>query len=422
MTHRFVARATALSLCASCTAPPADVVSPSQRDLYFRSSDHFQIHADLGASAISRQPVDILLLFDRTGSMHNVIDKAQRNADEIVTSILTLFPNTAFAVAGLADYDAGDHAWQLYQDVTVDRSSVTVGLNRIAAASGGDTPEAYARALYEARLIGWRVGARKYAVLFGDAPAHDPAFYGTDFGVDPGRDEVRGTADDLRLEPVVADLAHDSIAVIAIYDGSRSKPYHDETLRGFEFIARQTGGVSVPLTSALDVVHVIQQGLLRLVQPAPSLVVPTAYATWVQAATFNRDVPTANVFHIAVNVEPPRKSPSGVYRFPLTVMRGRADGVDTVGQTWITVRIGALNFPWRLPLLLAFLFSLFAWAVSRVRPNAYRFIRYERNWPFLRLFARLVAVALIVGGAMAIWHYAPGTLPPVPSPVGRDPP
>jgi hypothetical protein len=198
-----------LVTCVACGPEPiGGVVAPRQREFFMRASKHFDVEADLGALAFSKEPIDVLLLFDRTASMSNVIREAQVRAVELVGGIASLYPNAAFAVAGLADYFGGERAWVLYQDVTTDRTAVESGLGQISEASGGDYPEAYARALQEARSIGWRPGGgKKYVILFGDAPAHDPTFYGVDFGVDAGRDGIRGTSDDLRVEPLVADRA-----------------------------------------------------------------------------------------------------------------------------------------------------------------------------------------------------------------------
>ncbi len=411
-TLRLCACAAVLLLAADCTREDRPIVTPLERDLGFGNTDHFEIRADLGRATVSHEPMDVVLLFDRTASMTNTITEAQRNADEIVRGVRTMYPNSSFAVAGLADYLNGEQPWTLFSDLTNETARVRTALGAITLASGVDYPEAYVRALYESRYVSWRPGAKKYLILFGDAPAHDPSFYGTDFGIDPGRDRVAGTQDDLRLEPVIADLARDGIVVLAIYDDTFRKPYRTETRAGFDYMARQTGGVSLPMSSATEVVEIVEQSLRRLLQPAPSLAVPAEFGAWVQDEAFTRDADSVNTFSVPVAVAAPEEAKSGIYRFPLSVIRHHAAGVDTLGATSVIVRVGVLSYPWRFPFLLLFLASVFAILCRRVRKASREFVRYERNAPFLRLLGRVAAAFLVVLGGVLIWKYAPGTIPP----------
>lgn len=396
---------------AACTHQESPAVTPLERDLGFGRADHFEVRADLGRPTVSHEPMDVVLLFDRTASMENTIAEAQRNANEIMRGVRALYPNTLFAVGGLADYFGGEQPWILYSDFTAETSSIRAALGAISLANGHDIPEAYARALFETRHLSWRPSAKKYVIMFGDAPAHDPSFYGTDFGIDPGRDRVAGTHDDLRLEPVIADLARDGIAVLAIYDDTFRKPYRTEARAGFDYIARQTRGVSLPMSSATEVVDIVEQGLRRVLQPAPSLSVPAEFRLWVQDKAFTRGADSVNTFWAPVAVAAPEGAKSGIYKFPLAVIRNHAAGVDTLGATSVIVRVGLLNYPWRFPLLLAFLASVFALLLRRVRRVSREFVRYEQNAPFLRLLGRVAAACLVVIGGVLIWKHAPGTIP-----------
>jgi len=73
-----------LFMFTSCTSDPPRAVTPREHDLLWRSRDRYEVRADLGLAAVSRQPVDILLLFDRTASMDDVIRQAQASAGEIL--------------------------------------------------------------------------------------------------------------------------------------------------------------------------------------------------------------------------------------------------------------------------------------------------------------------------------------------------
>jgi len=400
----------ALALLANGCASPVAV--PGHHDLGWRSSGRFTVVADLGSVLVTHQPVDILLLFDQTASMDNVIGTAKTNASGILRGIRQRYPNSAFGVAALSDYQRGESPWTLYQDLTLDLAAAAAGLRAIQLTNGVDLPEAYSRGLHESRFVGWRTGARRYLVLFGDAPAHDPSFYGVDFGVDPGRDGVVGTADDLRFADVVEALATDSIVGIAVYDGSKKKRFVAETRRGFDHLAARTGGVSLPIKGAREVVDIVQLGLSKILEPTPRLAVPSSYAEWVRADSFARVKDSTNGFAAPVGLQPPPGVCNGIFRFPLTVVRAGNHAADTVGQVWVTVRLGALNLPWRGPLLVLFVVPLVLWFLRRLARGPSALIRYEQNHRQWRLLGRAASLVTLSACCVAIWRYAPGNVPP----------
>src|SRR5205807_2562115 len=140
------------------------------------------------------------------------------NAVSIIQDIRRANPNTAFGVASFGDYGSTDPVWTLDQDITQDTAQVVAGLGRIRMLDGGDYPEEYSRALYEMLFLNWRLGSQRYVVLFGYAPAQDPDVFANNLGIDPGRDGVPGTSDDLRYRDVVRQLVAAKITVIGIYD------------------------------------------------------------------------------------------------------------------------------------------------------------------------------------------------------------
>ncbi len=101
-------------------------------------------------------------------------------------------------------------------------------INATNQGGGGDEPEAYTRALHESyadNAIAWRSDARRFVVMFGDYVPHDDNInervasppidpgdvwraHVSPYVLDPGRDGVSGTADDLDLQ-IVLDTMHD---------------------------------------------------------------------------------------------------------------------------------------------------------------------------------------------------------------------
>jgi hypothetical protein len=57
----------------------------------------------------SLSKVDVLFLFDMTGSMGGVIDANKANANQIMNHILAQSPNTAFGAAYFDDYYFGNY-------------------------------------------------------------------------------------------------------------------------------------------------------------------------------------------------------------------------------------------------------------------------------------------------------------------------
>lgn len=412
MPSRPVLTGSILLLLTGCGGPSAAPVSPAARNTVLFWGSEFRVRADLGAVTVNRQALDLVLLFDQTASMGNVIETARANASTILQDIRSRYPNSAFGVAALSDYVPGEVPWTLYQTLTLDLDAATAGLHAIRLTNGVDYPEAYSRALDEMRYLTWRPGARRYVVLLGDAPAKDPTFYGMDLGIDPGRDGVPGTQDDLRFADVVESLAADSIVVLAVYDGTKKKPLRAETRKGFDYLAARTGGVSLPIKQSQEVVEIVQLGLQRVLQPAPRLSVPRAFTDWVTATSFERIDSTSNVFVSPASVGAPAGTCAGIYRFPLTVVRGGQAGTDTVGHVWITARVGLMHLPWRVPLLVLFTLLLLGWQVLRTFGPAPLLVRYEQNHPLIGLLARMTLAGLVVGAGVAVWRYAPGTIPP----------
>lgn len=392
-------------------------VRPREHDVYLRAghSDTYELRVDVANPPPSTEPLDILLLFDATMSMRDVIETVRARAGEIMQALARISTNCAFGVASFGDYPPYGHPWSLHQDLTLDHALATRALQAISLENGGDIPEAYSRALYESQFLSWRPAARRFIVLFGDAPAHDGEFYGKpEFGIDPGRDGVPGTADDLRLRDVVEQVAAKGIKIIAVHDSPgwfSSKPYIAEAIRGFEFMATETGGLAVPIRSADQVPHAIQAGVREAYRPIPRIAVPGDYESWVGVSRRAGSRSADRLFGFGVTLQLPEGTPAGIYRFPLRAVFDSPGGGE-IGGSWVTIRTGLWNYPWRLPLLFAFLLSLapaYAWRWARAGRDS---IRYLHNRQFLVALSGLAQIAVLALIACLIWAYAPGTLPP----------
>ena len=344
---------------------------------------------------------DVLFLFDVTSSMAGVLNAAAQNADLILQDLARLIPDVQWAVVSVSDYPvapygrSSDHPCLLHQAVTADANLVRQVLQALPGTleDGGDAPEAYGRALSEIASdprIGWRTGARHIIIFFGDSVPHDEDI-GT--GIDPGRDEQFGTADDLDFEAVLKELAVQEITLLYVLSGNY------EWLPNWQAWTAQAGAGSqaVTLQEASQVPGIVMTlisqvgqgiGLLRL-EPDP------AYSAWVSTQPSyytNLTIPGAGLAQpFTVHFKVPSGTPADVYRFSLRAIGD--GGLYGIWDVQVTVpvscaptpiaRIVPLQSPcetfpgkllkYLLPLLLVVLvLLLWWWLMRRLRGPGWR--------------------------------------------------
>jgi hypothetical protein len=148
--------------------------------------------------------VDFLFLADNTGSMFGVINSVQNTSTALLSSLNSSFAGARFSVAryfgdpvefGSTSNGPGfNAAYDVLTPLTANTALVTAGINNWVASGGGDGPEANFYALQQAvtngastspglgslpgffggsgEAIGWRPGASKVILWFGDVVSH----------------------------------------------------------------------------------------------------------------------------------------------------------------------------------------------------------------------------------------------------------
>jgi hypothetical protein len=128
--------------------------------------------------------LDVEIAIDGTKSMASAIADAKKNGVAVTDGLLSLLPDTRFAVVVFRDHGnpAGEYA--LLQPFTSDRDKVKSGLSKITASSNPDPDNGLAesynlafRRSYSDPEMGWRPSARKIVLVLGDA---EPNGAGTD--------------------------------------------------------------------------------------------------------------------------------------------------------------------------------------------------------------------------------------------------
>jgi PKD repeat protein len=291
---------------------------------------------------------DVVFSFDLTGSMGSIINAAKTKAIVIMNTLITNYPGVSFnfGVMSYMDYphtysscgysatygSSTDYAYSLDQSLTFNVGSVSSAINGLVLGSGWDGPQDYTRIFYESYAdpsVGWRTGAKRLLVNFGDNVPHDcnlnqGVTSGTwTTGLDPGRDEVIFTGDDLDLQSVLSAMASPSNAVTLI-------ECHTSTYANSHWIywTGITGG-SVFITSSgnlvNDVVNAVVSGItIPTVNNLHLAVITPGYSSWLSSvvppsyATVNPGDTVTFQETICV----PLGTPCGIHTFTVSAVDG----------------------------------------------------------------------------------------------------
>ena len=363
------------------------------------------------AAQTIKAPLDVLILFDRTASMQDVISTTANAAEKIVADVQKIAPDTRFAVAAVSDYsplftdDADKRTWLLLTDFTYKADAVQAASKDIQLVNGGDTPEAYVRGLYEASELAWRDEGIKVVIFFGDATAHSP---------DPGRDEVFNSADDLQMDAVLKALKAKNISVIGIHTKNDS-----EVLAEFNRISDSTSGKTVPLDNASESASMIKNAITEALPDAANLQATGDFASWISTTNTGKSQPNYIDYKISINV--PEGAPAGVYDIPLSLVATSAEA-DPMMQAFanktfeIKLITGWYNHPLVLWLpLLALLLCLLYSAIHLLKGgySQSRRVTSKRgydadNYSLTHLLLDVLAIASLVCTSAAVYLAATG--------------
>lgn len=123
-----------------------------------------------------RQGLDLVIVFDSTGSMELEINAMILNFMHLATRLLEVLPNTR--IACVTYKDTTDNPAVAYSALTNDLRHVHAFLSQVQASGGGqDIPEAVELGLWQA-IDGYSIrdDAVKVILLFGDAPPRPDGF------------------------------------------------------------------------------------------------------------------------------------------------------------------------------------------------------------------------------------------------------
>jgi hypothetical protein len=178
--------------------------------------------------------LDVVLMFDTTGSMYRFLEEVRRELSRLVSEIHDSVPNTRVGVIAYGDY--GDPYVTQVLDLTDNFNAVKDFVRSVEGTSGADFPEAVEEALYRANQLNWRIGSNRAVVLVGDAPPH-------------------GVEDSMRQYDYKAEsnaLGRKGAKIYATECGT-----HEPTERAFRWMAKQTNGTYLKLENIRDLVDLL---------------------------------------------------------------------------------------------------------------------------------------------------------------------
>ena len=166
-----------------CGLAHADLITPDvfNTTLTLGGSTTINKVVTIEAAGTQTATLDVVFLFDTTGSMGPLLANAKVNANDIMNGI-DGFGDVRYGVADYRDFlvagkswgSSGDYPFDLKADLGA-KAAATTAINSLVASGGNDIPESNLYALQQtAEQVSWRAGSNRIVIWFGDAPGHDP--------------------------------------------------------------------------------------------------------------------------------------------------------------------------------------------------------------------------------------------------------
>lgn len=124
-------------------------------------------------SELRQSGLDIVFVFDSTGSMSQMIDATKQSIADMLEVLRALVPDARFGLVTYRDRGRGEEYLLRQLPLGQDFWRARNFMQGIEAGGGGDRAEAVQEALQAAFGEAWRPGARVVIILAGDAPAHE---------------------------------------------------------------------------------------------------------------------------------------------------------------------------------------------------------------------------------------------------------
>jgi hypothetical protein len=144
----------------------ADTISPTSfsADLGLGESVTLRKTVTISSAPPTSALVDVMFVFDTTGSMGPSINAAKATATSLLTTLNSTFGNVASGTAFYNDPGAG-----LTSALTTNIATTQAAINTFTASGGGDFPELGWDGITAATTASWRAGSNRFIIVLGDA-------------------------------------------------------------------------------------------------------------------------------------------------------------------------------------------------------------------------------------------------------------
>lgn len=242
-----------ITLYANVTDPSKNQVGGLKREDFQVTEDGVPVDLVDFTGSDAARPVEIVFVFDTTGSMRNQIETLKSRA---VTFARQLQDKKRDYALGLVAF--GDEIRGIFREdgsLTSDVAEFTRWVSALRAIGGGDDPENALGAIKAATAMKHRDGAQRIEILITDAPPHH---------LGDGPDEGSAFTDpDLTVDRTTNILRTGQVTLYAVTNG------HSD----FQRMTRETNGESFPITAdfskILDSIATTVGGQYRLVYRSP---------------------------------------------------------------------------------------------------------------------------------------------------------
>lgn len=221
--------------------------------------------AAVEVSSVVGIPLDIEIAIDGTGSMGPSIERARRNAHEIVEAMSGVLPNTRFAVVVFRDFGSTGE-YEVLQPLTFDSRLVESAFSRVMARTNGSAGNGFAesynllfRMSYTDQQLEWRPSAKKLVVVIGDA---EPQSAGA-----VGLSGCRDTAPDQHELNTRSELANMRAAGRALLMIRQVAPQTSASLSCYQSLAAGAAAGGAAVDTGEDLVSIIVALVQRAFAP-----------------------------------------------------------------------------------------------------------------------------------------------------------
>ncbi|MCB0832759.1 MAG: VWA domain-containing protein [Bacteroidetes bacterium] len=219
-----------------------DLVKKKREELLKKIAEHKALAKPILEKARKSSPLEVVIMFDTTGSMDVYLNEVQVHVQLMVREIRKRIQDARIGIIVYKDHEQGPYVTKTLP--LTDQEDAVIGFLRspeIEPGAGGGGAEAVECALYEANRLDWSPGTRgKAIILIGDKPAH---------GVMDGFEECSSNRD-YRVE--TANLMNKHVKIYTVLCNNVA-----DTINHFKYLADRTGGKFVTLETIHDLVDLI---------------------------------------------------------------------------------------------------------------------------------------------------------------------